>query len=526
MLESAVDRPLPVVDLFAGPGGLGEGFAAANSASGAPAFRICLSIERDAYAHATLTLRSFFRQFRDGRVPHEYYRLLRSPELGFPYLGGLFPEQAHRAREEAIRATLGEEPRERIDQLIGRALAGSGKEAWVLVGGPPCQAYSVIGRSRNRGVKGYAPEKDHRHFLYREYLRILATHWPPVFVMENVPGLLSATVRDSRLFERILSDLSAPGKVIGGCDGPEYVVWSIAKSTAFGHVGHDPRDFIVRSDEYGVPQARHRVVMLGVREDIGRVTPRCLWPQPPCTTAQVIGELPALRGGLSRTEDSATAWAAHLRGALNEPWAVQLGASANAAVLALMKSTLSCLKPPFADRGAEFVPCEAQNGGPLRAWGHDPHLGGVCNHTTREHLPSDLYRYLYASCFAAVHGRSPQVTEFPAGLLPAHRNIEKALAGERVFADRFRVQEPDRPSTTITSHLSKDGHHFIHYDPAQCRSLTVREAARLQTFPDNYLFCGPRTAQYVQVGNAVPPLLARQIAEVVLDLLCRAGFGE
>jgi DNA (cytosine-5)-methyltransferase 1 len=135
-------------------------------------------------------------------------------------------------------------------------------------------------------------------------------------------------------------------------------------------------------------------------------------------------------------------------------------------------------------------------------------------------MASDLHRYFFAACFARAHGRSPTLEDFPLELLPEHRNAEAGRKGE-MFADRFRVQLPDRPSTTVTAHISKDGHYFIHPDPAQCRSLTVREAARLQTFPDSYHFEGPRTDQYHQVGNAVPPLLARQIAAVVHDVLAR-----
>lgn len=133
-------------------------------------------------------------------------------------------------------------------------------------------------------------------------------------------------------------------------------------------------------------------------------------------------------------------------------------------------------------------------------------------------MASDLRRYMYAAIFADVTGKSPKLSDFPQSLLPDHDNIELGVSGH-MFSDRFRVQLPDQVSTTITSHISKDGHYFIHYDPIQCRSLTVREAARLQTFPDNYCFLGTRTSQYHQVGNAVPPHLAGQIAEIVGEVL-------
>jgi DNA (cytosine-5)-methyltransferase 1 len=133
-------------------------------------------------------------------------------------------------------------------------------------------------------------------------------------------------------------------------------------------------------------------------------------------------------------------------------------------------------------------------------------------------MDSDLWRYFFLACYAAVHKKSPNLSDFPASLLPNHDNVKKVKGKDLIFKDRFRVQVRSKPATTVTSHIGKDGHYFIHPDPLQCRSLTVREAARLQTFPDNYFFSGPTTKQYQQVGNAVPPLLARQIAAVVYNL--------
>jgi DNA (cytosine-5)-methyltransferase 1 len=146
-------------------------------------------------------------------------------------------------------------------------------------------------------------------------------------------------------------------------------------------------------------------------------------------------------------------------------------------------------------------------------------LVGVSQHEARRHMDADLVRYFYAAAFADRAKHSPNLSHFDeAGLLPNHAS---AHSDRRPFADRFRVQVWDSPSTTVVSHISKDGHYYIHPDPLQMRSLTLREAARLQTFPDDYFFVGNKTQQYVQVGNAVPPLLANQIAHVVAGIMDR-----
>lgn len=154
----------------------------------------------------------------------------------------------------------------------------------------------------------------------------------------------------------------------------------------------------------------------------------------------------------------------------------------------------------------------------LRNWYADTKLGGVLQHEARSHMRSDLHRYMFAACYANAVFARPSLNHFPPKLLPAHQNVtdkDKATP----FLDRFRVQLKRSPCTTVVSHIAKDGHYYIHYDASQCRSFTAREAARLQTFPDNYFFEGTRTQQYHQIGNAVPPLLANKIAAVVLDLM-------
>lgn len=510
---------IPVIDLFAGPGGLGEGFSACRRPDGRQPFRIGLSIEANPAAHQTLRFRAFFRCFRDGAVPGEYYdvlRGLRSTHDAFQR----YPKQAQSADQEAWNATLGATPRAEVNGRIEAHVADA--PHWVLIGGPPCQAYSLAGRSRNAGKDGYVPEEDHRQFLYVEYLQVIADHWPSVFLMENVKGILSASLNHQGLFERILGDLESPrdalrreGRPLAGRRGYRYRVLSVATNDAMDtfNVG----DYVVHAERYGVPQARHRVILIGVREDIdGQLLPT-LAPSSESTAGDVLDGLPRVRSGLSRGDDSPDAWLGAVKSARDSAWLQKLRCRETIGVADYLTNRLAKLRLPRLDRGAPFIEGDFP---PRHAphWFVDPRLGGTAQHETRGHRSDDLHRYLFVSAFGHILHRSPRLHEFPHELLPSHRNVLSAISGGN-FDDRFRVQVKNRPSSTITSHIAKDGHYYIHYDPTQCRSMTMREAARLQTFPDNYYFCGNRTAGYGQIGNAVPPLLARQIASSVLALV-------
>jgi DNA (cytosine-5)-methyltransferase 1 len=512
-----VTLPLPVIDLFAGPGGLGEGFSAL-SVGRERAYRVALSIEMEDHAHQTLELRSFFRQFSDGKVPAEYYAFLRG-EISRDDLFESWPAEADAARNEAWKAELGATPSAEVDRRIRRAL--DGRLDWILCGGPPCQAYSVVGRSRNGGIR----PRDHRLFLYREYLRILAVHAPPIFIMENVKGLLSSEVRGNGIFDQMIQDLRNPAEaasVVQACRGTRYHILSLVNAPTVydtdGFPTFDPRDFVIRCEEYGVPQTRHRVILLGIREDLtGSPVPLLKPLGRKVSTAQVLKGLPRLRSGLTRTPDGREEWKAALKKILSAGMLSGLEPVLHRAMRSELALILGDLSMPRADRGGEFITCKVRTAFE-QDWYLDPKVRGVCNHSSRPHMQSDLLRYLFTACYGKLLSCSPELGDFPPALLPAHRNL-RVRAKEGYFDDRFRVQLAGRPATTITSHIAKDGHYYIHFDPTQCRSLTVREAARLQTFPDNYFFCGSRTNQYQQVGNAVPPLLARQIAVIVLRIL-------
>lgn len=487
---------IPVIDVFAGPGGLNEGFARHDDGS---TFSIAASFEMESNAIETLKLRSAVRSLSsNGRVYLPYMDALNRNELTSARIASDvlredldFRDALAEADEHVFKHELSENSRPESDGIIRERLRGAG-DKWVLLGGPPCQAYSLVGRSRRTGEERFY--EDVKHTLYREYLHIVEEFKPTVFVMENVKGLLSArTAKGSAgvgTFDLILKDMRDLG----------YIVHSLVVE------GEDPdhADYVIRAERFGVPQRRHRVILLGVRDEAGLGAPGTLEVKPSPTVGMVLSDLPAIRSLISRGDD-------------DQEWL-----SARSAAHAAVRRTVIGDKVVDGVPSPQGLPPVAATSyrGPvpesdLMKWLRPQGLTHVTQHAPRSHMRSDLERYAYLSMLASA-GHFPRVTELPDGMRPAHKNLDAKTVP---FVDRFKVQVKDRPSSTVASHISKDGHYYIHHDPNQMRSLTVREAARLQTFPDDYYFMGNRTAQYHQVGNAVPPWLAKQIAGIVADLL-------
>ena len=387
-----------------------------------------------------------------------------------------------------------------------------------------------------KSIKDFDFERDERHLLYKHYLDVIAKFKPAVFVMENVKGILSSKLNGEKVFDKILQDLQNPGLAVNGGNGQSlrYNIYSFTANDntympEFTEI--EPQDFIIKSENFGIPQERHRVILLGIRNDLGVDLHQnsILQESTPYSIEDAIKDLPKLRSRLSNSKENRESvgnddfknWKlvlSKLPGMLpnslpevNDEIENVISRLNGRKYEYRFGGRFTLQKKEIEDRGAgKFIKDNWD-------WFHDKEIGGIINHESRSHMVSDLQRYLWCSAYAKVMDKSPRINDFPDNLLPEHKNIIK---GRQIhFPDRFKVQLADKPSKTITSHISKDGHYYIHYDPIQCRSLTVREAARIQTFPDNYFFEGNRTQQYHQIGNAVPPLLARKLADIVFKIM-------
>jgi DNA (cytosine-5)-methyltransferase 1 len=587
-------QTVAVIDLFAGPGGLGEGFS--NCRPDSP-FDIQVSVEYEKNAHRTLTLRSFYRKLTAAERDKYYYPFITSPDedtrairkklmlekcadkwemarhetLGKPHALGN-PSKWQKIKKNLPLTEDDSKPTpdelaimERIDLIKSQS-----KGPLIVIGGPPCQAYSVNGRNRIRAEKNYSPENDERFFLYQEYLKVLDRANPDAFVMENVEGILSAKLANGELiFEQIKEQLVRPERT----RNEQYDIYSLVSepdveaSKSHGPIYYDDSKYVINASKHGVPQARKRVILLGIKHKYGRVTHFMNEEvAPPPTTSELLDGLPVLRSGLSKRsqneEDTLNNWKSIWEDNRNRLITI-LSDTKEKDYIAnrdlknkeekTHNSRLKQISNAFANTVRElqklefptrlssigggkgndhfcslenstnlFSPAFVKKHSELHAW-LDKDLKGAANHSTRDHMASDLLRYMFSAAWANAHSDLkspfPKSKDYPQALSPDHKNWE---SGHQ--ADRFRTIGSDMVPLTITSHLRKDGHAHIHYDTAQNRSLTVREAARIQTFPDDYYFEGARGWQYQQVGNAVPSFLAKKIANHLLEIMAEMGI--
>lgn len=449
---------MPVaVDLFAGCGGLSEGFVTSG-------FSVVARLERDLHACETLRTRLMFHELKAIGKLKWYHRYVRD-EVSREDVFKRFPNVADIVEARVIQRELGEHDYQaRVISRMRLALKlAKASKVHVLLGGPPCQAYSLVGRSRDPDRM----EKDERHFLYEHYLHVLSDLQPDFFVLENVPGLLSARSMGEETFQNILEDFASIK--------PAYEV-----APSYREMRDKPRDHLMDTVDFNVPQRRKRILLIGYRRNLIERFPsvkdvfiklRNMREKTWLTVDDAIGDLPSLKPGKG-----------------NDRW---LG--------------------PY-KAGQQLKQYQLS----MHQWSN-----GIYNHCARTHMASDLERYKYFILFHKNGNRAATLEDLQRehpDLMPAHKNING-------FIDRFKVQWFNLPSSTIMSHIAKDGHYYIHPDISQCRSFTVREAARCQSFPDNFIFEGPRTEQFRQVGNAVPPRMAAAIARVLMGEL-RIIYGD
>lgn len=388
------------IDLFAGCGGLSEGFYRLG-------FKALAHVEINHWACETLRT----------RMRHYGYKNFNKEVIEYDITAS-----------DII---------DRIDEAV------AGRKVDIIIGGPPCQAYSTAGRVRD--AKGMA--KDPRNYLFESYVKILEHYSPKFFVFENVTGLLSAKVDGRPIFPKIIKAL-----------GHKY------------NVVNDPSVLVHNTADYGVPQIRKRVIIMGVRKDIDKVSVNDLYHDV-IKTHWNPDTVEEERAGRTRYVD--------VKQAIGDLPLVAPGSDAST------------------DR-FEY-PCNNAFLKRIGKKGEHP----LYDHIARNHNALDRERFTVMIhnhwTFGQLRRNMPQYE---------HEHA-------RLFDNSYVVQWWELPSKTILAHIHKDGFQFIHPDEKQARSFTVREAARIQSFPDDFEFAGSRGEKYKQIGNAVPPLFAEALAKAI-----------
>lgn len=412
------------LDLFAGAGGLSEGFVRAG-------FKPIAHIELNKDACRTLETRSAYYYLKENNMLNLYREYQRSynksESIKKEEREKLFSYIPTGALEPIINMEISKKTLSEIFDKINERLNVMGdSEIDIIIGGPPCQAYSVVGRARDENRM----ENDQRNYLYKLYIRFLAKYKPKAFVFENVPGIL--TTFKGELFRNLKAYMK--------------------------RVGYNIEARKIDAKDFGVLQSRKRIIIIGWRKDLEFAYPNINSEFIDCTVNDILRDLPKIKAGE-------------------------------------IYEKFSYREKPNNYLLYNNIRKESDI---------------VTHHVARANKENDLKIYKLVVEKWDKEKTRIKYTDLPENLR-THNNLTS-------FLDRFKVVAGDeRYSHTIVAHISKDGHHYIHPDIKQNRSITVREAARIQSFPDDYFFEGSRTANFVQIGNAVPPLMSEKIANWFMD---------
>lgn len=408
---------LNFIDLFAGAGGLSEGFIRQG-------FKPLAHVEMDKYASQTLKTRTAYWELKKTDNYPQYVNYL-SGQITREELYSCLPKELENI---VINSEITEQSIQGIFKIIDRNMSLlEEKKVHIIIGGPPCQAYSLVGRARDPEGK----ENDPRNYLYKLYIKFLKKYKPDMFVFENVPGI--KTAGQGSFFSSMQEDMMS--------------------------LGYTLESDVIDASNHRVLQKRKRVILIGWKKRKKLRFPYIEVDSKEYRVSDLLQDLPNLQPGEAYSKCNY----------VNDP--------------------------------SDYLKATS-----LREDGF------VTQHISRSHNERD--RQIYRLVIEAWENTKTRLkyTDLPPELR-THNNLNS-------FLDRFKVVAADKQYChTMVAHISKDGHYYIHPDKSQLRSLSVREAARIQSFPDNFYFEGPRTAMFTQIGNAVPPLLSEKIAKGIKELL-------